>query len=80
LTPPTWPDEAKLIANTPRHRTKAVSDLREKNVKDFLGFENLENAVRDDVEWLMDSHALRPDTAISGWVYDVETGETSRVV
>lgn len=47
---------------------------------DFQPFGNLEQAVRDDVEWLRSHSALPQPVTISGWVYEVETGRTRQVV
>ncbi|KAK4506395.1 hypothetical protein PRZ48_000125 [Zasmidium cellare] len=46
---------------------------------DFQPFPDLEQAVKDDVAWLNGNAALIGKT-ISGWVYEVETGKTRRVV
>ncbi|KAL9593378.1 MAG: hypothetical protein Q9219_007581 [cf. Caloplaca sp. 3 TL-2023] len=46
---------------------------------DFLPFGNLEQGVRDDVEYLKASKAIPDDVAISGWVYEVETGKVRAV-
>ncbi|KAK1835729.1 carbonate dehydratase [Podospora conica] len=58
---------------------EAVAELSEK-VPDFLAFPDLEEAVRKDVEYLKKSKVVPEGVAISGWVYDVETGKTTRVV
>lgn len=46
---------------------------------DFQPFPDLEQAVKDDVAWLNGNAALIGKT-ISGWVYEVETGKTKRIV
>ncbi|KAI0004400.1 carbonate dehydratase [Xylariaceae sp. FL0662B] len=46
----------------------------------FLPFSNLENAVREDVEFLKRSPTVPDSITISGWVYEVETGKVRRVV
>ena len=46
---------------------------------DFQPFPDLEQGVRDDVEWLKGHGALAKDVNISGWVYEVETGKTRPV-
>ena len=46
---------------------------------DFQSFPDLEQGVRDDVEWLKSHGALPKDVKISGWVYEVETGKTRPV-
>lgn len=47
---------------------------------DFQPFPDLEQAVKDDVEWLKGNAALAKGVAISGWVYEVETGKTKHIV
>ncbi|WPH04851.1 carbonic anhydrase [Acrodontium crateriforme] len=47
---------------------------------DFQPFSDLEQGVKDDVTWLKSHSAIVQDTAVSGWVYEVETGKTRRVV
>lgn len=46
----------------------------------FLTFPDLENEVRSDVEWLKQNKGIPDAIVISGWVYEVETGKTRRVV
>ncbi|KAK9315874.1 carbonic anhydrase [Lipomyces starkeyi] len=41
---------------------------------DFLPFSDLEQSVRDDVEFLRASKVVSPKFRISGWIYEVETG------
>ena len=60
-------------------RKEAVAELSAK-VPDFLPFPELEAAVKADVQYIQESK-LVPDTVpISGWIYEVETGKTRRVV
>lgn len=47
---------------------------------DFLPFSDLEQAVKDDIAFLKKQSAIPKDTAISGWVYEVETGRVRQVV
>ena len=47
---------------------------------DFQPFADLEQGVKDDVEWLKSNGALVKDIIISGWVYEVETGKTRQTV
>jgi carbonic anhydrase len=63
-------------------------DLREKVKKDlgsdtgefeFLPFQDLDESVREDVEFLQATQLLNPDTAIRGFVYDVRTGRLREV-
>ncbi|KAK4187000.1 carbonic anhydrase [Podospora australis] len=58
---------------------EAVSELHQK-VPDFLPFPKLEKAVEDDVKFLKASKLVPGSVTISGWVYEVETGKTRRVV
>ncbi len=46
---------------------------------DFQPFLNLERAVGDDVKFLKESKAIPESVAVSGWVYDVETGKVRKV-
>jgi carbonic anhydrase len=47
---------------------------------DFQPFPDLEKGVKDDVEWLRSHSALVKGVEVSGWVYDVRTGKTSKVI
>jgi carbonic anhydrase len=47
---------------------------------DFLPFPHLEEAVKKDVEFLKATKLVPDSVEISGWVYEVETGKTRRVV
>lgn len=47
---------------------------------DFQPFPDLEQGVREDVVWLKQHSAIVKDTTVSGWVYDVQTGTTRRVL
>ncbi|KAK4238263.1 hypothetical protein C8A03DRAFT_33716 [Achaetomium macrosporum] len=58
---------------------EAVEKLRQTNF-DFLPFPDLEKAVVADVEYLRRSELVPRSVVISGWVYEVETGKTRRVV
>lgn len=46
----------------------------------FLPFADLAQSVRDDAALLRASPLVAPDTAVSGFVYDVRTGKLERVV
>jgi carbonic anhydrase len=46
---------------------------------DFLPFQDLEESVREDVEFLLATQLLNPDTLIRGFVYDVRTGKLQEV-
>ncbi len=47
---------------------------------DFLPFPDLDQAVRDDVEFLRARSAVPDHVALSGWFYEVETGKVRKVV
>ncbi|KAF2731112.1 carbonic anhydrase [Polyplosphaeria fusca] len=46
---------------------------------DFQPFPDLEQAVKDDVAWIK-GKKIEEGINVSGWVYEVETGKTRRVV
>lgn len=46
---------------------------------DFLPFADVAQAVRDDLDFLRRQSAVPRDVAISGWVYDVQTGRVEQV-
>ncbi|KAK3903651.1 carbonic anhydrase [Staphylotrichum tortipilum] len=58
---------------------EAVAELNEKKLN-FLPFPELEAAVEKDVAFLKASKLVPKSVVISGWVYEVETGKTRRVV
>ncbi|KAL8698097.1 MAG: hypothetical protein Q9224_002004 [Gallowayella concinna] len=47
---------------------------------DFQPFSDLEQGVRDDVEFLRKSRAIPDEVTVSGWVYEVESGKVRQVV
>ena len=47
---------------------------------DWITFGDLEQAVKDDVAFLKKSKAIPDSVAVSGWVYDVESGRVRLVV
>ncbi|XDG05917.1 hypothetical protein ABKA04_005532 [Annulohypoxylon sp. FPYF3050] len=47
---------------------------------DFLTISNLEDAVKEDVDYLKKSPTVPDDIVISGWIYEVETGKVKQVV
>lgn len=47
---------------------------------DFQPFGDLEEAVKEDVEFLKSHEALVQPVTVSGWVYEVETGKVRKVV
>jgi carbonic anhydrase len=46
---------------------------------DFLPFPNLSQAVKDDVAYLKASNLVPDNVAISGWIYEVESGKVQKV-
>ncbi|HEX2281763.1 MAG TPA: carbonic anhydrase [Thermomicrobiales bacterium] len=46
---------------------------------DFLPFSDLEQSVRDDVEFIRSSPLIAKDTTVTGFVYDVKTGKIREV-
>jgi carbonic anhydrase len=46
---------------------------------DFLPFSDLEQSVRDDVEFLKDSPLVPDDVSVRGFVYDVKSGKVTEV-
>jgi carbonic anhydrase len=46
---------------------------------DFLPFSDLEQSVRDDVEFLRNSSLVPDDVSVRGFVYDVESGKVTEV-
>ncbi|KXN81132.1 hypothetical protein AN958_06086 [Leucoagaricus sp. SymC.cos] len=51
--------------------SRAVGEL------DFLEFSNLEESVKADVKFLKENVLVLPETTITGWIHDVETGKVS---
>ena len=47
---------------------------------DFLPFPELERALEDDVKFLKAQKLVPEHVTVSGWVYEVETGKTRRVI
>lgn len=64
-----------------RARVKAADPanaaLYDVDAIDFLEFADLEKSVRDDVGWLREHPLVLPESQITGWVYEVETGKVS---
>lgn len=68
-----------LTKSCSRYSAEAVEELKQRDL-DFLPFPELEKAVEADVEFLRASKLVPDSVVISGWVYEVETGRTRRVV
>lgn len=79
-----------LIFDTPTATGLVEKNLGPEGVKElgrFVGgngefqtFPDLEEAVKSDVKLLQESKLFSDQIVISGWVYEVETGKTRRVV
>ncbi|KAK0385688.1 hypothetical protein NLU13_6865 [Sarocladium strictum] len=79
-----------LIFDTPTATGLVEKNLGAEGVKElrrFVGgngefqtFTNLEEAVKSDVSLLKESKLFSDKIVISGWVYEVETGKTRRIV
>jgi hypothetical protein len=60
-------------------RPKVKDDLGSDSGEfDFLPFQDLDESVREDVEFLQATQLLNPGRAIRGFVYDVRTGGCGR--
>jgi carbonic anhydrase len=46
---------------------------------DFMPFPDLEQSVRDDIQFLKDSPLIADDVSVRGFVYDVKTGKVTEV-
>ena len=61
---------ARVKADDPANAAlDAVDDI------DFLEFAGLEESVRADVQFLRENPLVLPETKVTGWVYEVETGK-----
>lgn len=60
-------------------KNKGEAAAKEVENLDFLPFPDLEQKVREDVEWLK-SKAVESGIRVTGWVYEVETGKVRKVV
>ncbi|KAK3403377.1 carbonic anhydrase [Sordaria brevicollis] len=58
---------------------EAKKELEERKL-DFLPFPELKQAIQEDVEFLRGTKLVKDEVPIRGWVYEVETGKTVRVV
>ena len=58
-------------------KNKGAAAAKEIEHLDFLTFPQLEEKVKEDVEWLR-SKAIFEGIRITGWVYEVETGRVRK--
>ena len=73
-------DCGMLTFNNRDLRAKVQADLgRDTGEFDFLPFVDVDESVREDIEFLEATQLLDPDTLIRGFVYDVKTGRLREV-
>jgi carbonic anhydrase len=68
-----------LTPSLNNHRSEAGAELKSIGL-DFLPFPELDEAVKDDVKFLQASKLVPDSVTISGWVYEVESGKTRKVI
>ncbi|KAK5062689.1 hypothetical protein LTR84_004763 [Exophiala bonariae] len=59
--------------------SEASAELKSRGL-DFLPFPELEKAVEADVKYIKETKLIPDSVTVSGWVYEVESGKTRRVV
>jgi carbonic anhydrase len=73
-------DCGMLTFNNRDLREKVRQDLgQDTGEVDFLPFQDLDGSVREDVEFLLATQLLDPETVIRGFVYDVRDGRLREV-
>jgi carbonic anhydrase len=73
-------DCGMLTFTNPSLHAKVKQDLgADSTAIDFLPFSDLEESVREDVEFLLSSPLIPRDVPIRGFVYDVRTGRLNEV-
>ncbi|KAK7179445.1 hypothetical protein DPSP01_011517 [Paraphaeosphaeria sporulosa] len=60
-------------------KNKGEAAAKEVENIDFITFSELEEQVKDDVAWLK-SKAVEEGVGVTGWIYEVETGQVRKVV
>ncbi|KAJ4302967.1 hypothetical protein N0V90_001858 [Kalmusia sp. IMI 367209] len=60
-------------------KNKGEAAAKEVEELDFLAFPDLEEKVKEDVEWLK-GRAVEEGVKVTGWIYEVETGKARKVV
>lgn len=60
-------------------KNKGEAAAKEVEHIDFLTFPDLEEKVKEDVEWLK-GKAVEEGIRVTGWIYEVETGKVRKVV
>ena len=61
-------------------KQKYPSSSQEIDSINFLSFGNLEQSVKDDVDFLTKHPLVLDETTITGWVYEVETGKVRKLM
>jgi len=59
---------------------QAVNAAQDQFGGDFLPFQDTEEQVKKEIQWLKDNKAIAEDVALSGWIYDVKTGKVNKVI
>jgi carbonic anhydrase len=73
-------DCGMLTFTNPQLHAKVKQDLgADSSEIDFLPFSDVEESVREDVNFLVSSPLIAGDVLIRGFVYDVRTGRLSEV-
>ena len=73
-------DWGMLTFTNQQLRTRVRDDLGQDTGEfDFLPFDDVEASVREDVEFLLATQLLDPETLIRGLVYDVRSGQLREV-
>ena len=73
-------DCGMLTFNNRDLRQKVRDDLGQDTGEfDFLPFQDLDDSVREDIEFLQATQLLNPETLLRGFVYDVQTGRLREV-
>ncbi len=73
-------DCGMLTFNNRDLRQKVREDLGQDTGEfDFLPFQDLDESVREDIEFLQATQLLDPETLIRGFVYDVKSGRLREV-
>ena len=73
-------DCGMLTFNNRSLRDKVQSDLGQDTGEfDFLPFTDLDESIREDIEFLLATQLLNPDTVIRGFIYDVRDGRLREV-
>jgi carbonic anhydrase len=67
---------ADLQAKLKEDHPQAASEIEK---IDFLAFPHLEDSVKEDVQYLKNHPLVLDESVITGWVYEVESGQVRRI-